>query len=167
MLARVNAGEVAAFLRQPFKWHLWYDVFPAVPLLHAVSSSLGEPHYEFLERRGYEVAKEDIPRVFRTLLGLRRPGSLFQKLPAFASANLDFGSVVVDRQSSNAAFGEHRGIPTYFAPPFAAAIAGFLRGGLELEGATNAKLTHLDVLPDGDARGFELSKIQYGFGWDS
>jgi hypothetical protein len=166
VLARLNAPETAAFLRQSFKWHLWYDVFPAVPLLYAVSSSLGEPHYEFLERRGYEVGKEDIPRVFRTLLGLGRPGSLFQKLPAFASANLDFGSVMVDRPSPNTAYGEHRGVPSYFAPTFGAAMAGFIRGALELEGAQNARLTHLDVLSDGSHGGFELSKIQYGFGWD-
>lgn len=166
VLARVPDPGTARFLRQKFAWTGWYDVFPAVALLHAASQAIDEPYYRFLERRGFEVATADISRVFRALLSLGRPGNFAQKLPAFASASMDFGSVALGALTPKSASGEHRGIPAYYAPTLAAAMAGFFRGGFEVSGAASPALTHLDVLPDGRSGGFELCKIEYAFAWE-
>jgi hypothetical protein len=165
VLGALPTGQLHAFFRQTFLASSWYDILPIVPISATAAKVIGIPHRDLIMANARNVARRDIPTIYKLLLRLSSPEAVVLRMPKASMRYFDFGESTSSMKEPRLCEAYQKGIPRELAGWFFHAAEGFTEVALGLAGAHDIKVRLDSTTVDGERKGAPTVTLKLEMSW--
>lgn len=165
--AAIGDPKLLAFFQQKFLACAWYDVLPAVPLIHAEARALGLAPKRYLKLRTAHQAEQDLVGVYRLLLKIASPESVALRLPKVFTQVFDFGRATADAVGSGHVIGGIHDFPAVLFEWFSISMEAYALAALRIAGARNLTATTRQIPSTEKAPSVDLASLELDVRWSA
>jgi len=165
VMASLSDGRMQTFFSQTFLASSWYDILPIVQISAAAAKVSGVPHRELIIANARNVARRDIPTIYKLLLRLSSPEAVVMRMPKASMRYFDFGESSASMKQPMLCEAYQKGIPRELAGWFFHAAEGFTDVALGLAGAHDIKVRVDSPVVDGERKGAVTVTLRLEMTW--